>query len=120
MSPWVSDPELHDPLQEALDEWNAKMLRAILGVLRDSNAALFLLHDRAIIHHEADVALGEWADTWQGQLKTSERFLEASDPLSGVDFINELNGLDCRAKERWIWPLARKQIHVVEAIGIGG
>ena len=119
MSPWVSDPELKDPLQEALDIWNARLLRAILDVLRDSDSALCLLHDRAVIHQEADIALGGWEDSWTGQLKTSERFLEASDPLSGVDFVAELNGLPCRTKERWIWPLAPKQIHIVEALAYG-
>lgn len=119
MSPWVSDPDLKDPLQEALDIWIARLLRAIVDVLRDSNSALCLLHDRAVIHQDADIALGGWEDSWAEQLKTSERILEASDPLSGVDFLNELNGLSCRAKERWIWPLAPKQIHIVEALAYG-
>jgi hypothetical protein len=119
MSPWVSDPELKDPLQEALDIWIAKLLKAILDVLRDSNSTLCLLHDRAVIHQEADIALGGWDDSWGGQIKTSEVILEASDPLSGVDFVAELNGLPCRRKERWIWPLAPKQIHIVEALAYG-
>jgi len=119
MSPWVSDPELKDPLQEALDIWIARLLKAILGVLRDSDSALCLLHDRAVIHQEADLALGDWEDSWAGQINTSEVILEASDPLSGVDFVAELNGLPCRSKERWIWPLALKQIHIVEALAYG-
>jgi hypothetical protein len=119
MSPWGSDPDSHDPLQEALDNWNAKMLKSILNALRNSNSALCLLHDRAVIHQDADLALGEWKDSWQGQLKTSERLLEASDPLSGVDFMEELGGLPCRAKERWIWSLAPKQIHIIEALAYG-
>jgi hypothetical protein len=119
MSPWAADPDMRDSLQEALDEWIAKMLKSILDALKNSNSALCLLHDRAVIHQDADIALGEWDDSWQGQLKTSERLLEASDPLSGVDFIEELGGLPCRAKERWIWPLATRQMHIVEALAYG-
>jgi hypothetical protein len=119
MSPWVADPDLKDPLQEALEFWVARLLRAILAVLRDSNSALCLLHDRAVIHQDADIALGGWEDSWTEQLKTSERILEASDPLSGVNFATELSRFPCRTKERWIWSLAPKQIHIVEALAYG-
>ena len=115
-NPWVTDQDMADPLQDALEVWTARVVRAILLALRQSGSSLYLLHDRGVIHQDADIALSEWADPWTRQLNTSERNLEVSDPLPGVDVLKELSQLNCRNKNRWIWPLGPGQIHVVEAL----
>lgn len=99
-----------------MEAWVAKTLRSILNVLRESGASLCLLHDRGVIHHQADLAMGAWADSWLEQIKTTENRLEVSDPLSGVDILKELESLVCLTKNRWIWPLGHDQIHVIEAL----
>jgi len=115
-TPWVTDQDLADPLHTALDNWSAKTVRAILSVLRQSGSNLYLLHDRGVIHQDVDVSLGEWADPWTKQLRTSQRYLEASDPMPGVDILKELGNLRCQHKNRWLWPLGPQQIHVMEAL----
>ncbi|MCL1894226.1 MAG: hypothetical protein FWG02_08345 [Holophagaceae bacterium] len=115
-SPWVIDPELPDSLNDALDVWVARVLKCILGIFQKSGSNLYLLHDRGVIHQDADLALGEWEDSWIEQIKSIEKHLEASDPLSGVDMLVELNKFTCHSKKRWIWPLGSKQIHIVEAL----
>jgi hypothetical protein len=119
-SPWIDDQDLEDPLQDALDAWSAKTAKAILAVLRTSGSNLCLLHDRGVIHQDTDLALGEWADPWTKQLRSSDSSLEASDPMPGVDVLEELKALNCLNKARWIWPLGPGQIHVVEALEFGG
>jgi hypothetical protein len=117
--PWVADPDLEDPLHEALDAWSAKAAKAVLAVLCKSGADLHLLHDRGVIHEDAGVSLGDWADPWTKQLAAAKKSLEASDPLPGVDVLEELAPRPCIGKERWIWPLGPGQVHVVEAIRMG-
>ena len=118
--PWQVDQDLADPLQNALEAWTARTLRAILDVLRKSGSSLYLLHDRGVINQDADLALGQWADSWLEQLNTSESCLEIIDPLSGIDFLKELCELPCQTKKRWIWHLGPGQTHVVEALAYSG
>ncbi|MCL1909197.1 MAG: hypothetical protein FWG12_07535 [Holophagaceae bacterium] len=115
-SPWINDQDLADPLHDAINVWTAGILRSILQVLRSSNSSLFLLHDRGVVHQEADIALGEWTDSWAEQVKSNNSYLEASDPLSGLDILEEFNKLTCKSKSRWIWPLGTSQIHIIEAL----
>jgi hypothetical protein len=115
-SPWTTDQDLADPLQDALDVWVAKTLKSILDVLCQSNSRLCMLHDRGVIHQKADLALGDWEDPWMNQLKSKQSYLEVSDSLPGIDMLNELDSLICLSKTRWIWPLTQKQIHVIEAL----
>jgi hypothetical protein len=61
-TPWVADQDLADPLQEALEIWISKVLVSILHILRQSGSNLYLLHDRGVVHQDADIALGGWAD----------------------------------------------------------
>jgi hypothetical protein len=116
--PWVADPDLPDPLHEALDAWSAKLARAVLTVLGDSGSSLCLLHDRGVVHEDADISLGDWTDPWTKQLVTTKTSLDVSDPLPGVDVLEELAARQCVEKRRWVWPLAPGQIHVVEAISM--
>jgi hypothetical protein len=115
-NPWVDDQDLVDPLQDALEIWISKLLASILNSLRKSGSNLYLLHDKGVIHQDADIALGDWTDSWLEQLKTMEKNLDVSDPWSGVDVLTELNSLNCLAKNRWIWPVGPAQIHIVEAL----
>lgn len=112
--PWEEDPECRDPLAEALDEWTAKVLRAVLHELKASGSDLWLVHDRGIIHGPGLVALGPPAEPWTAQLQTSEE-LEVSDPLCGVDLRREL---PVSRLERWLWPVGEGQIHVMEAVQV--
>jgi hypothetical protein len=115
-NPWEVDQDMIDPLQVALDAWVAKTVRGILTVLRRSNSKLYLLHDRGVIHQDTDLGLGEWKDSWLEQMKTSEQSLDVSDPLVGVDVLEEFMDIPCQSKKRWIWPVAADQIHVIEAL----
>jgi hypothetical protein len=117
--PWMADPDLEDHLHEALDIWCAKLARAVLAVLGKSGSNLHLLHDRGVIHEDADVSLGDWTDPWTKQLRTREKSIDVSDPLPGVDVLEELIPRPCIEKKRWVWPLGPRQIHVMEAISAG-
>jgi hypothetical protein len=117
--PWVMDPDLPDPLQEALDAWVAKVVRAVLVVLCNSGATLHLLHDRGVIHEYADVSLGDWTDPWTKQIRTRGGTLEVTEPLPDIDILEELAPRPCIEKKRWIWPLGPRQTHVIEAISMG-
>lgn len=114
--PWNPDPEQSDPLAEAVEAWTQRAIKAFLGVLRDSDAELWLVHDRAVVFSGGPVDLGSWEADWTRQLQGREG-LEASDPLAGLD-VPELLGVEPGAlvrKERWVWPVAPGQRHVVEA-----
>jgi hypothetical protein len=115
-TPWVADQDIADPLQNALDEWTAKVVRSLLNVLRQSGSDIYMLHDRGVVHQDADLALGEWTDPWPEQLRASESALDISDPLPGIDILQELDSLSCKNKNRWIWPVGAEQIHIVEAL----
>jgi hypothetical protein len=114
--PWVLDTDLNDPLREALDAWTAKVAKAVLAVLGQSGSSLYLLHDRGVVHEDADVSLGEWTDDWTKQLRSEKKSLEVSDPLPDVNVLEELAPRTCREKTRWIWPLGPAQLHVMEAV----
>ena len=121
-NPWRSDPEQADPLAEALEAWTRKALTAFLAVLRESGADLWLVHDRAVLWGGRPLVLGPWEEVWSSQLQTNGAPLEASDALAGVDVPALLAGgsLELTQKERWIWPLAPGQRHLVEALALLG
>ena len=62
--------------------------------------------------------LGPWEDVWTRQVRREGPPIEASDALAGVDVLAFLvgGGVEVVRKERWIWPLAAGQRHVVEAL----
>ncbi len=118
-APWNPDPERADPMAEAMEAWTGRAIRAFLGVLKESGADLWLMHDRAVVFSEGTLDLGPWEDTWLQQVRCEER-LEASDALAGVEVPPLLAGsggvLD--RKTRWIWPVASGQRHLVEALAL--
>jgi len=115
--PWEPDPERTDPLAEALEAWTGRALAAFLGALAERGAALWMVHDRAVGFGEGALELGPWEDLWIRQLR-SHQGLEINDPLGGVDVLAQMQGLGRKPlrKERWIWPLAPGQCHVVEGL----
>ena len=115
--PWVPDPELPDPLEEAIHAWTARAVRAWLGVLMESGADLWLVHDRGVVFGTAPVTLGPMSADWTAQLRSAGP-LEVSDPLCGVDVAAELRGRTLARHERWLWPVAPGQTHVMEAMRI--
>ena len=118
-APWEADPERPDPLAEALQAWTRRALEAFLAVLAGSGATLWLVHDRGVVFGEGPLRLGPWAEPWTAQLR-SRGELEVSDPLLGLDAGALLGaaGLDIHRRDRWIWPLAPGQRHVVEALAL--
>jgi hypothetical protein len=115
--PWAADPEEPDPLEEALQGWTARAVRAWLAALLESGADLWLAHDRGVIFGTTPVALGPMADDWVAQLR-AEGPLEASDPLCGVDLAAECRGRTLSLHRRWIWPVAPGQTHIMEALRV--
>ena len=114
--PWVLDPEQPDPLAEALEAWTRRTLTAFLETLRESGADLWLVHDRAVVFSGGRLALGPWEERWARQLR-AESELEVSDSLAGLDVADLLRcGGELSHHERWIWPLAPQQRHLVEAL----
>lgn len=116
--PWEPDPERADPLAEALEAWTRRALQAFLEVLRDSGANLWLVHDRAVVFSGGELELGSWEPDWTHQVRSACPPIEASDPLVGMDVLRVLQGAKCRLErsDRWLWPLAPGQRHVVEAL----
>jgi len=117
-TPWEPDPERADPLAEALEAWTRRAITAFLGVLRESDAELWMVHDRAVVFSGGALELGPWEDPWAGQLRSDGAPLEASDALAEVEVPALLvqEGLRLARKERWIWPLAPGQRHLVEGL----
>jgi hypothetical protein len=117
-APWEPDPERADPLAEALEAWTLRALQAFLEVLRDSGANLWLVHDRAVVFSGGDLDLGPWEPDWTRQVRSAGPPIEASDALAGLDVARVLPGgeLSLERNERWLWPLAPGQLHVVEAL----
>ena len=116
--PWTLDPDQADPLAEALEGWTARALRAVCEALRESGAALWLLHDRAVIHGAARVDLGPLEDSWMGQLR-SPAALEVDDPLPGLDALAFFREHPRLAFDRWLWPVGEGQLHLMEALALG-
>jgi hypothetical protein len=119
-APWDPDPERADPLAEALEAWSTRALIAFLGVLRESGADLWLVHDRAVVFSGGALRLGPWEDAWSSHLRSDGSSIEASDALAGVDVLPLLSGagLEPMRRERWIWPVAAGQRHLVEALAL--
>ena len=116
--PWDLDPEREEPLADALAAWTTRALKAFLLVLRESGADLWLVHDRAVVFGGGSLALGPWEDAWASQLGSEGAPIETSDALAGVDVLSCLleGGLDLAEKERWLWPVAPGQRHLIEAL----
>jgi hypothetical protein len=117
--PWVQDPDLPDPLAEALDAWTARAIQAVCEALRESGASLWLLHDRTIVHGNAAVTLGPLEESWVEQLR-SRCPLEVSDPLLGLDMRRCISGRQETKCDRWLWPVAPGQVHLMEALAALG
>jgi hypothetical protein len=117
--PWVQDPDIADPLAEALDAWTARVIRAVCEALVESGASLWLLHDRAVVHGEASVALGPLEDEWTNQLR-SRAALELDDPLPGLELRRILAIRHEMSFERWLWPVGPGQMHLMEALAYAG
>ncbi|WP_291272890.1 hypothetical protein [Geothrix sp.] len=117
-SPWAADAERSDPLAEALEAWTRRALEAFLETLAGSGAALWLVHDRGVAFGPGSLELGPWTDPWMAQLRGGVEGLEVSDPLMGLDVGAALRaaGRDPHRRDRWVWPLAPDQRHVVEAL----
>ena len=115
--PWVPDPDLPDPLDEAIQAWTARAVRAFMAALLDSGAGLWLLHDRGIIFGSTPVSLGPLVPDWVAQLRAAGP-LEVSDPLCGVDIVSEIKDRALARHQRWLWPVAPGQTHVMEAMRI--
>jgi hypothetical protein len=117
-SPWETDPEREDVLAEALDAWTAKAISAFLQELVESGADLWLVHDRAVVFGGGSLELGPWADAWFTQMGSDGASIDVGDALAGVDVLARLleRGLDVADKDRWIWPVAAGQRHLMEAL----
>jgi len=118
-TPWTQDPDLPDPLAAALDAWTIRAVRAICGVLEESGAALWMLHDRAVIHSEGPVDLGPLADSWTDQLRSPVP-LEVGDPLPGLDLRACFSSRAETVFARWLWPVGPGQLHLMEALAYAG
>lgn len=116
LGPWWEEPFPPADLAEALDGWVARLLRAHLQALADSGAELWLVYDRGVVHGGENLALGPWSEPWPEQINGRGR-AELEDPLAGVDPITLLSaaGRTLHRQERWLWPLAPGQAHLVEA-----
>ena len=116
--PWEPDPERTDPLAAALEVWTARAVTAFLGALRDSEADLWLVHDRAVVFEGEELELGPWEDAWARQLRPGGQPIEATDALAGVEVPPAVvgPGFAISRRERWLWPVAPAQRHLVEAL----
>jgi len=116
--PWEADPERYDPLAAALEAWTGRAIRAFLGALAESGADLWLVHDRAVIFSGGSLELGDWEEAWGRQLISKGVPIEASDALAGLELSPLLTsgGRDLTRRERWIWPVAPGQRHLIEAL----
>jgi hypothetical protein len=119
MAPWGTDPEVVDPLAEAMEAWTRRAILAFLEALGSEGADLWLVHDRAVVFSAGRLELGPWEESWTRQVKVGEA-LEVSDPLAGL----EIQALIAAGRgnlvrqERWLWPVAPGQRHVVEALAV--
>ena len=93
-------------------------MQAFLEVLRESDADLWLVHDRAVVFSGGSLRLSPWEDAWTRQVHAESGTIEASDALAGVDVLAALEA-PVRAltrKDRWLWPVAAGQRHLIEVI----
>lgn len=116
-NPWLTDPELTDPLEEAVNAWTVRAVAALLRVLRDSGADLWLCHDRGVVFTEGPLRLGPLAEPWTAQLDSALP-LEVSDPLCGLDVLAAFSGREVDHHQRWLWALGPRQVHVMEALRV--
>jgi len=117
--PWAPGEDDDDPLDAALRDWTARAVGAFLGTLGASGADLWLVHDRGVLFGDARVALGPLAEPWTAQLLATVP-LEADDPLCGVDVLKAFPGRELERHQRWVWPVAQGQTHVMEALRVRG
>jgi hypothetical protein len=115
--PWEADPDLHDPLEEAVEAWTRRALEAFLAALADSGADLWLCHDRGVVFSRGPLTLGPLAEPWTAQLR-SDRCLEVSDPLCGLQVPGAFPGRILERHQRWLWELGPGQRHVMEALRV--
>ena len=115
--PWTQDPEEPDPLDQALNAWTARAVRAFLEALAASGADLWLVHDRAVLLGARGVSLGPVADPWPAQLRAGGP-IEAEDPLCGVDVVEEFRKRAPERHQRWLWPVAGNRTHVMECLRV--
>lgn len=118
LASWEADPERRDPLAEAMEGWTCRAVQGFLVALQESGADLWLVHDRAVVFSDGPLRVGPWADDWVGQMIAEGGAIEASDALAGVDVLAALAGPE-RApvrRERWLWPVAAGQRHLIEAL----
>jgi hypothetical protein len=116
-SPWLDDPDIVDPLAEALDAWTAKAVEAVLRAIGESGANLWMVHDRATFEGEADLVLKSFSPRWQDQVG-GKGILNAADALCGLE-VSEVLGRTPDHWERWFWPLGEDQVHLMEAMTFG-
>jgi len=116
------DPDGPDALEQAMDAWTARAVRAFLGALLDSGAELWLVHDRGVLFGTTPAELGPLREPWPAQLRAAPLHagapLEAMDPLCGVDVLAESRDRGPDRHQRWLWPVAEGQTHVMEALRI--
>jgi len=109
------DLDVLDPLWNAMDAWLLRSLDAFLDALDSSGAALWMIHDRAVIWGNQTVCLGPLGDPWMAQLRSSHS-LEVHDPLCGLDVREKFSTRPERVFDRWLWPVGEGQVHVMEAL----
>jgi hypothetical protein len=114
---WWEEPFPPEELTEALEGWVARVLRAHLLVLAQSAAELWLVYDRGVVHGGQKLTLGPWTEPWSEQILGRGQ-AELEDPLGGVEVVEELEaqGRSVERRERWLWPVAPDQVHLVEAV----
>ena len=117
---WWEEAFPPEDLTEALEAWLARILRAQLRALAESGAELWLVYDRGVVHGGEGLTLGPLCEPWPDQIQ-GLGFAELEDPLAGIDPVAELQtqGRRVDRKERWLWPLAPGQTHLVEAVAAG-
>jgi hypothetical protein len=114
---WTADPELPDPLEQAIQDWTARAVRSWIAALLESGADLWLIHDRGVLFGSVPVTLGPLEPDWVAQLRAAGP-LEVSDPLCGVDLLSEIKGRALARHQRWLWPVGPGQVHVMESMQI--
>ncbi|HNX94121.1 MAG TPA: hypothetical protein PKL14_03080 [Holophaga sp.] len=115
MDPWDDAFPASDRLAKSLDAWTARALAAVLGCLASSGAEVWMVHDRAVLWGEPDIALGPIQEDWRAQLLSSGT-LNVSDPWCGLEPLDLLRAMNRVRLERWLWRLDQGQLHIMEAV----